>query len=665
MDKIDEWMNRAFEEAPSEKPSTSEIKKKQPFSKNKAKAVVEQKKQVKKQVFKKKRHAENKVQKNIGKKYEPRKQVQNHKAPQGQASKRKIEKGVKSVAPKKAPKATEILKGKLKIIPIGGLDEVGKNMTAIEYENDIIVIDMGFEFPSEDLFGVDYVIPDISYLEENKKRIKGIFFTHGHLDHIGGVPYILPELDYPPIYATRLTMGLIRKRSDEFKQTKMMKMNVVDPKETIKIGAFTVNMFRVAHSIPDSVGFTIDTPVGKIVHTGDFKFDDAPARNLNKADIGKIEKLGTDNVLALLCESTNSTKEGHSMSEKKVGEVLDDVVGETKGRLIIASFSSQIGRIQQVLDSAKKHGRNVYVSGRSMRENINISAELGYLHFSGNLIQDIKKYKKDADNKTLILTTGSQGESVSALTRMANRDHPHVRVKKGDTIVLSASPIVGNEKAIFTVINNLIKLGATVIHNKIKDVHTSGHGKRDELKRMIDMVKPRFLVPIHGEYYMRHELGNMAMQELGFSEDRIVMIENGEVLVGSKDKIVKSGEKVETKYILIDGTGQGQKGSDVQFDRQMMSENGALVILIHVSKNAGRLKKTPDIVSRGFIYMHESKEITEEIAEIAGEAYRSVKKKNPKAERREIKAYVKQTIDKYTRYKLERRPLIIPLIIES
>lgn len=564
--------------------------------------------------------------------------------------------------PKKAP--MPILKGKLKIIPLGGLNEVGKNMMLVEYENDIIIIDMGLEFPNEDMLGIDYVIPDVSYLEENKHRIRGIVITHGHLDHIGGIPYILPKLNFPPVYGTNLTMGLIRKRCDEFKQQKLAKLNTINPDQPLRLGCFLVGFFRVNHSIPDAVGVAIDTPVGKIVHTGDFKFDATPARNQAPADLHKMEQLGHQNVLALFCESTNALKPGHSISETEVGKTLDGIIRDCKGRVIIASFSSQIGRIQLIIDSAIHNNRQVYISGRSMRDNIEIATKLGHIQAKKGYVHDLRQYKKTPDHEALILTTGSQGEAVSALARISDNEHPHLKIKKGDTIVLSSSPIIGNEKAIHTIINKLTMLGAEVIHNELMDVHTSGHGKQDELARMIRYIKPRFLVPVHGEYYMRIGLGKIAMQKCGITEDRIIMVQNGDILVGERDQLYKAKETVETKYILIDGAGHGHVGSQVQVDREIMSQNGALVVLIYISRKNRHPVKDPDVVSRGFIYMHETEEITQEVIKLARDAYRRIMDKNPGANRQDIKKYIRQTIDRFTDDRLERRPLIIPLIIE-
>lgn len=570
----------------------------------------------------------------------------------------------------KAPKSnkaknTIILKNKVKIIPLGGLNEVGKNMMAFEYEDDIMIIDMGLEFPGEDLFGIDYVIPDITYLEDNKKRIRGIVITHGHLDHIGGIPYMLPKLDYPPIFATKLTIGLIKKRIDEFKQEKLARLNVINPDQPLKLGQFLCNFFRVAHSIPDCVGVVIDTPIGKLVHTGDFKFDETPARNQAMADIHKMEALGNQNVLALFCESTNSMKPGHSLSEQEVGITLERIISEASERVIIASFSSQVGRIQQILDAAVKCRRKVFVSGRSMNDTMNIAASLGYLSFPKDLVFDIKKYKKIPDRETLILTTGSQGESVSALARIATNEHPHVRVQKGDTIVLSSSPIIGNERAISTVVNKLSMMGAEVIQNQIADVHTSGHGKQDELVRMINYVKPKYLIPVHGEYFMRKELCRIAKDRCNLDDEHMIMLQNGDVMIAEPGKVYNSGEVVDTKYVLIDGLGEGNFDSQVQMDREVMSQNGALVVLVYIDSKAKKIRRAADVVSRGFIYMHEAEAISNEISRLAGEAYSRIMQKNAGANRQDIKKYIRQTIDKYTHSTIERRPLIIPLIVES
>lgn len=678
MDKLDEWMKRLSGEISNSKSEQQES----PKEGNKIFQKEKNFKQKQGKRFKKPFHGQPHGQSHGQSHGQPHGQQphgqQPHGQPQGQqphgqpphrqqphGQYRKRPQNQLKPQPKKQSNPTPIHKGKLKIMPLGGLNEIGKNMMVVEYEEDIIVIDMGLEFPSEDLLGIDFVIPDVSYLENNKKRIRGIILTHGHLDHIGGVPYILPKLDYPPVFGAKLTIGLVRKHTEEFKQERLAKLLVIDPEKPLRLGKFLVTFFRVAHSIPDALGIVVESPVGKIVHTGDFKFDETPTHKQCKADIHKMQNLGQQNILALFCESTNALKLGHSKSEKEVAQVTDEIVKNAKGRIIVASFASQIGRIQQIIDAAVKNKRKVFISGRSMRENIEIATRLGYLKSEKNSLHDIKQYKKIPDHETLILTTGSQGEEISALTRMANMEHPHVKVRKGDTIILSSSPIIGNEKAIHTVINNLTILGADVIHNEILDVHTSGHANQEELAKMINLIKPKYLIPIHGEFYMRKALGKLAREKCKISENNIIMITNGDVLIGEKDKIYKSDEKIETKYILIDGLGEGHIGSNVQIEREIMSENGALIILIYISKKTQKLKKEPDVVSRGFIYMHESDEIIQEIVKIAGNAYKNIKEKNPGANRRDIKKYIRQTVDQYTHSKIERRPLIVPLIIED
>lgn len=723
MDKLDEWMKRAFNsDSGIQKQSSAENIERKPFSsQNKGKPFNPQNKQWNKKRNKNAKNFKNfgaRPEKNTGnfnknpqkplgnfnknhgnpknqRHSEPQKSHGNQRHPEnqkhipgtqrnfGNQKNQKTQKNHevkpnfknqgnqnKQVKPlrikaKKAEKIAQILPGKLKIIPLGGLGEIGKNMLALQYEHDIIIVDMGFEFPSEDLYGVDYVIPDVTYLEENKKLIRGVIITHGHLDHTGAIPYILPKLDFPPVYGMKLTLGLIQKRIEEFKLEKMVQLREIKTHESIRLGAFLCSFFRVAHSIPDSIGTIIGTPIGKVVYTGDFKFDETPARNIQKAEIHKIEALGKENVLALFCESTNAIKEGHSISEQQVGQVIEDIVKNAPGRIIIASFASQIGRIQQIIDAAMKYNRKVFVSGKSMRDNIEISAKIGYINYPKDRVLDVKKYKKVPDNETLILTTGSQGEDVSALTRMSNNEHQYVKIKKGDTIVLSSSPIIGNERAIFSVINSLSMMGAKVIHNQIMDVHTSGHAKKEELKRMISTINPKYLIPIHGEYYMRQTLAEIGHKDCGIPEDRIIMIQNGDILLGEKDKIYISNEKIETKYILIDGLGEGQIDSQVQMEREIMSKNGALIVLIHIDKKTKKLKKTPDIVSRGFIYMQESEEIMREMTEVAEKAYKDITGKRTDAPRKDIKRYIQQTIDRYATRKIERRPLIIPLILES
>ncbi|MBN1494992.1 ribonuclease J [Candidatus Peregrinibacteria bacterium] len=551
----------------------------------------------------------------------------------------------------------------VKIIPFGGLDEVGKNMMAIEYRGDIIIIDMGFQFPEEDMLGIDYVIPDISYLEKNIHKIRGVIITHGHLDHTGAIPYILPRLNFPKLYATKLTMGLIQKRIEEFGIQKDTIMRVVNPDDTLKLGAFTCSFFRVNHSIPDGVGVIVDTPHGTIVHSGDFKFDPTPA-DQKQADYDRIADLGHKKKATILfSDSTNALKPGRTMSEKTIGETLDKIIGLTPGRIIIASFSSLIGRIQQILASAEKWKRKVFVSGRSLVDNMAIAEKLGYLKIKPGLIHDIRHAEKSPPKDALILTTGSQGESVSALTRISLNDHKDIKIRKGDTVIISATPIVGNERAIFTVIDNLSKLGAKVIYNKIMDVHTSGHGYQEDLKMMLDFVRPGYFAPIHGQYHMRAAHADLAL-EVGVDPRNIFMINNGDILEMRQGRVTVAKEKVETNYILVDGLGMGDIGSRTIFERQILAENGVLVVGLKIHKKTKQLLGPIHIEAHGFVYLDESDEVLKELISHAKKHYEKLLQKHQKPGIRNIKDYMIKALDKETHKLIERRPLIVPVITE-
>lgn len=558
----------------------------------------------------------------------------------------------------------------LRIIPLGGLDEVGKNMTAYEYnrtgreqDKEIVVVDMGLQFPEDDMLGVDYVIPDATYLEENKSKIKAVIITHGHLDHIGGLPYILPKLNYPPVYSTRLTNELIVRRLEEFQLEKLARLHLIDPKHSIKVGSFNIEFFRVAHSIPDSVGVVVGTPEGKVVYTGDFKFDDAPAGIQEKADIEKMKSLGQQNILALLSDSTNATKPGHTMSEAEIGPNIEKFIANAKGRVMIASFSSLIGRIQQIFEYAQRYNRKIYISGRSVKESIDIGLKLGLIKVHTNMIHDIKNVKNAKDSEVLIMTTGAQGESLSSLARIARGDHPNVRIKPNDTVIISSTPIIGNERAIFTVINNLCMLGANVIHSQISQIHTSGHAYQDELVQMMGFIKPKYFVPVHGEFFMRQAHKELAIKN-GIAEQNCMLLRNGAILEITNGQAEISHESVEAKYILIDGLGEGEMSSRVISERQILSQNGVLAVIVTIDKKTKKLRETPSVLSRGFMYVHEYEEITAEIAQIVGDNYRKFISKTKNPDRKEIKNYIRAVAERYTHQKLERRPLVLPLVFE-
>lgn len=557
---------------------------------------------------------------------------------------------------------TPMTHGVLRIVPLGGLSEVGKNMTVFEYGKEIIIVDCGLQFPEEDMFGIDYVIPDTSYLQDKVGRIKAIFITHGHLDHIGALPYLLMKLNNPPVYATKLTKGLIEKRLEEFGLLKGAKLRTIKPEEKIRVGEMNVGFFRVNHSIPDSVGITIGTPQGRVVHTGDFKFDAMPADGI-PADMNKIIGFGSQDVTLLMSDSTNALIPGKTPSEKEVEESLDQIIGEAKGRIIIASFASLIGRIQTVLNSAKKHNRTVYVSGRSMVQNMEIAKQLGYLKYPETLVHSLQKHSKNIEHPgALILTTGSQGEAMSALTRIAMKDHQQIKIKKGDTVILSSKPIAGNERAILTVINNLCRLGAKVIDNQIMDVHTSGHGRKEDLKMMMTYVKPKFFIPIHGEYYMRQAHADLAAAN-GITSENILMPENGTVIHIKDGRVFETGEQAEDAYVMIDGLGMGHKGAEILLEREEMANNGVLVIVFKVNKKSRKLVDNPVVYSRGFLYSSESEEIIKKIQGAAYSFYKKITDKDSKARYDDIKNYIHINIDRLTQKLIDRRPLIVPIII--
>lgn len=568
----------------------------------------------------------------------------------------------KKFLPANAPHPSQRKFKSLRIIPLGGLDEVGKNMMVFEYDQDIVIVDMGLQFPEEDMLGIDYVIPDISYLTGKENKIRAILITHGHLDHIGAIPYLLPKLNFPPIFTTKLTAGLIKKRLEEFDLEKRCRLYEIDPKKQMRLGNFLIDWFRVNHSIPDGVGIVLRTPAGTVVHTGDFKFDYTPVFQA-PADYAKIAALGSQNVIAMFSDSTNALKPGFTMSEKKIGENIHEIIKSAKGRIIIASFASLIGRIQQIIASANFYNRKVFLSGRSMVDNVEIARHLAFLKVPPGIVHPISKLGKIKDEHTLILTTGAQGEAMSALTRMALGDHSQVQIKKGDTVVLSSSPIPGNERSIYTVINDLVRLGAHVIFNQVMDVHTSGHAQREDLKLMINLVKPKYLVPVHGELYMRQAHAGLG-RELGLYEKNTIILENGDVMEIIGGEAHKTHEKVNANYIMIDGKGIGDVGAQVIMDRQIMSENGMMVVLFTVDSKTKKLVRDPDIISRGFIYMKESQEIMKEATGVAKNAYYEAIERMPGGRRGEIKAFIRGSLDRFSHKKIERNPLVLPVIAE-
>jgi ribonuclease J len=547
---------------------------------------------------------------------------------------------------------------KLRIIPLGGLGEIGKNMTVLRFDNQMIVIDSGLAFPEDDLLGIDVVIPDFTYILENKELLSGIIITHGHEDHIGALPYLMREVDVP-IFATRLTMGLIQSKLKESNITKI-KGTVVKPGGTVKLGSFNIDFIRVSHSIPDSVGLAIHTPLGTIVHTGDFKLDHTPVIS-EVLDIQKFAELGKEGVLCLMSDSTNVENPGFTMSERRVGEMFDAVFQNAKERILLASFASNVHRVQQVLDSAFKTDRKVAIVGRSMLNYASIAAELGYLNAPPGTLLDVEEIVKLPNNQVVIIMTGSQGEPMSALTRIASGDHRRLEIQAGDTVIISANPIPGNEKSITRTVDQLFRLGANVIHGSANQVHVSGHANQEELKLMINMVKPTYFLPVHGEYRMQVKHGLLA-EQLGVRKENIFIAENGSVLEFTKHGASITG-KVQAGRVLIDGLGVGDVGNIVLRDRRQLSNDGIFIIVMTLNHLTGDIVAGPDIVTRGFVYVRESEFMLDEAKEkirVSAEKCLS----NGMTEWAYLKNQIKDDLAKHLYEKTKRRPMILPIIQE-
>ena len=489
---------------------------------------------------------------------------------------------------------------KLKIIPLGGLHEIGKNITVFEYEDEIIVVDCGISFPEDDMLGVDLVIPDITYLVKNQEKIKGMVITHGHEDHIGGIPYFLKQINVP-IYATRLTVGLINNKLEEHKLLRSTEMHTVNQGDTIKLGKnFKVEFIRSSHSIPDSVMLAITTPAGTILHTGDFKVDYTPIDG-QLMNLGRIAELGNQGILALMSDSTNAERKGFTMSESSVGEVFEKVFQNCTKRIVVATFASNVHRIQQIVNSAVKYGRKIAVCGRSMMNMIEAAMELGYIQDAENVFIDIDNIKNYRDDQLVIITTGSQGEAMSALTRMANGDHKKVTITPNDMVIISATPIPGNEKYVSKVIDDLMKIGAEVIYSSLEDVHVSGHACQEEQKLIITLAKPKFFIPVHGEYRQLRAHSETA-KKLGIEAKNIFMMTNGRILELNENEATLT-TSVPNGKVLVDGLGVGDVGNIVLRDRQHLSQDGLIVIVVAMDSDTGEIVSEPDVVSRGFVYV--------------------------------------------------------------
>ncbi|MEW5805495.1 MAG: ribonuclease J [Patescibacteria group bacterium] len=557
----------------------------------------------------------------------------------------------------------------LKVIPLGGLDEVGRNMTLLEYDKNIIIIDMGLRFPEEDMLGIDFIIPNIEYLKDKKDWVKAVFITHAHYDHIGAIPYLVEKLGYPAIYTTLLSKAIILKRQEDFPRMKKLHIEVIDkdnPK-TIEVGPFKVDPFHVNHNIPDAIGLAIQTPVGQVIHTCDFKFDFQPVAD-KPADLARIVQLASRGTLLLLSDSTGAENPGHSMSERVIMDNLDEVFENAKGRIIVSTFASLIGRVQQVIWLAEKYGRKVAVEGYSMKSNVAIARELKYIETQkGTLIKP-----EDAldlpDDKVVVVCTGAQGEDRAVLMRIVNKEHRYFKIKPGDTVIFSSSIVPGNERAVQNLKDGLYRQGAHVFHYKMMDIHASGHAYAEDLKLMLNLVQPKFLVPIHGQYFMLRAHAELA-QSVGLSKENIVIASNGSIIEVRADKVELTGQRVPTDYVMIDGSGVGDVGEVVLRDRQIMSQDGIMVAVVLLDKKTNKVKLEPDIISRGFVYMRESRDLIKEVKRRTREAVERYAKKEASRRRTGnsndnfLKNIVRDELNNFLFYKTQRRPMVIPVII--
>ncbi len=562
-------------------------------------------------------------------------------------------------------------RGGLKIIPIGGLDEIGRNMTVFEYENpdspgerDIVIVDMGLQFPEEDMPGIDYIIPNVAYLRDNNllSYIRGVVITHGHYDHIGAIPHVAQQLGNPPIYATSLTRGIILRRQDDFPGNQPLDIRLITRDDKIKLGCFEIEFFRVNHNIPDGVGLAISTPEGLIVHTGDFKFDHSPIGD-EPADISKIAQIGSRGVLALLSDSTNAEAPGYSISEKTIQDNLELIFQSAPGRIIIGTFASLLSRVQEIINLAEKYDRRVAIEGYSMKTNVETAKELGFIKAAkGTLIKT--RYIDDyPPKKVVVVGTGAQGEGNAMLMKIATKEHPHVQIQRGDSIVFSSSVVPGNERSVQGLKDVLCRQGAKIYHSQMMDIHASGHGNQEDLKMMINLIKPKYFIPIHGTYYMLKLHGELA-EAVGIVPENIVIASNGNIIRLDKHRIWLDHEKVPTNYIMVDGLGIGDVGQVVLRDRQAMAKDGMFVIIVTVDKQTGDIKTSPDIISRGFIYMKESQELLKQVRQRVRVIVRQATTQQTVINSTYVRDNLRDKIGQFLYSKTRRRPMILPVIVE-
>ena len=548
---------------------------------------------------------------------------------------------------------------KLKIIPLGGIQEIGKNITVFEYGDDIVLVDCGLAFPEDDMLGIDLVIPDFTYLEKNREKIRGLVITHGHEDHIGAIPYLLSKINVP-IYATKLTAGLISHKLEEHKLLKSTKLKIVNQGQTIVLGKIRVEFIRSCHSIPDAVALAIHTPVGTVVHTGDFKIDYTPIDD-EKMDFGRLAELGNKGVLALMSDSTNAERKGYTMSESSVGEVLDNLFFTCTNRIVVATFASNVHRVQQIVNSAVANNRKIAVCGRSMINMIDTAMELGYINVPDHVFIDIDMIKNYPDEQLVIITTGSQGETMSALTRMAAGDHKKVTITPNDLVIISANPIPGNEKYVAKVIDDLMKIGAEVVYSSLEAIHVSGHACQEEQKLMLSLIRPKYFIPVHGEYRQLIAHSETA-KKVGIPPENIFLMTNGRILELNEEEAKLTGV-VPFGKVMVDGLGVGDVGNIVLRDRQHLSQDGLIIVVLTMDSSTGEILAGPDVISRGFVYVKESENLMEEVKHVLRDEIEKLEQSGVR-DWATIKAKLKDSLRDYIFAKTKRNPMILPIIME-
>lgn len=548
----------------------------------------------------------------------------------------------------------------LRVIVLGGCEEVGRNCTLLEYKNDIILIDMGLQFPEEDMPGVDYIIPNMSYLKGKEKNVRGVIITHGHYDHIGAIPHTVPNIGNPPIYALPVSAAIIKRRQEDF-HTRKLDVKVTKTDDILKLGSFTVSFFHINHNIPDSVGIVIETPVGVVCHTGDWKFDFHPA-GAEHADFQKIAAIGKNGVLCLMGDSTNANRPGHQVSEKVIGEELEYINEKSSGRLIVGTFASLLSRVKQIIESSEKLGKKVAIDGYSMRTNVEIAKELGFIKCLQSTLIKPEEMDNYPENKIVLICTGAQGEKQAALNRIANNEHRAIKIRKTDTVIFSSSVIPGNEASVQRLMDTLYRKGAKVINYQMMDVHAGGHAKKEDIKLMLALFKPKYYIPIEGNHFLLRENAEVAYS-MGWKEEKVFVVDNGQIMEFWKDGGVLTKEKISTDYVFVDGLGVGDVSQVVLRDRKVLAEDGMVVIIVQIDKKTGALIGSPDIISRGFIFMKEHRELIEETR---NEVRKAIADKDPKSasDPKYVREQIRDKLGAFFYKKIERRPMILPVILE-